>query len=185
MGLLITTADLKTIDASLEQFKNTLGKATIKEIGRLLVVTLGADSRWVKVPQKEIGMYTEGRQPEGSFDALEFQTKTSKGDAVTYRVKNEKGTFWVELTSTERLIKGWHPDVVARVKAAGFEASQDLIGTLFNVGQEVISRHIKKARPKPTQPKPGQQRPLPRTSQNNGNKRVPAFEGLKHETYPK
>ena len=146
MGLSITGADLTVIETSLEKFKDTLGKKPVKEVARLLVETLTADSRWVNIATKDIGKYTEGRQPEGDFDTLNFQTKTSQGEDITYQVKCDNGSYRVLFSSDKNLIKGWHSDVLARIKAGGIDLTKELANTLFEAGQTIILSRIKNPR---------------------------------------
>ncbi len=145
MGLSIKPEGLKFIDEQLNPFKdNPLAKKDLKEIARLLIIVLTDDSRWVKIDKSDLVKYTKNKHPKGDFE-LEFPDKF-KGKDVNHKVKCEKGLYTVELISPSGVVKGWHSDLVHRIKAVEIVCNKQISQVLFDIGQAIINDREKKYR---------------------------------------
>lgn len=146
MGLSIKAEGLKLVDDWLARFKDApLSKKQVKEVARLFVTALSADSRWVKIDRKVIVKYTSGRHPKGDFEPLEYGTN-DQGQSVKYKVKCNKGVYFVELSSKKGVVKGWHGDLIRQIKLAGIELPTNISNDLFNIGQTIINDKTRKYR---------------------------------------
>lgn len=139
MGLLIKVEGLKLIDDWLARYKDSpLTKKQIKEVARLFVATLSADSRWVRIERKDVAKYTEGKHPKGDFEPLEFACK-EQGKIVKHKVMCDKGVYFVELESKNGVVKGWHSDLLRQIKNNNIQLPAEVPSILFNMGQIIIN----------------------------------------------
>ena len=146
MGLSIKTEGLKLVDDWLARFKDApLSKKQVKEVTRLFVVTLSADSRWVRIDRRDVPKYIEGKHPKGDFEPLEFVCK-EQGKTVKHKVMCDRGVYFVELSSEKGVVKGWHGDLVRQIKLAGIELPANISNDLFNIGQTIINDKTRKYR---------------------------------------
>lgn len=139
MGLSIKTEGLKLVDDWLARFKDApLSKKQVKEVARLFVATLSADSRWVRIERKDVPKYTEGTHPKGDFEPLEFSRK-EQGKTVKHKVMCNKGIYFVELESKNGVVKGWHSDLLRQIKNSNIKLPAEVPGVLFDMGQTIIN----------------------------------------------
>ena len=139
MGLSIKTEGLKLVDDRLARFKDApLSKKQVKEVARLFVATLSADSRWVRIERKDVAKYTEGKHPKGDFEPLEFSRK-EQGKTVKHKVMCDKGVYFVELVSKNGVVKGWHADLMRQIKDSEIKLPTEASSVLFDMGQTIIN----------------------------------------------
>lgn len=139
MGLSIKTEGLKLVDDWLARFKDApLSKKQVKEVARLFVATLSADSRWVRIERKDVAKYTEGTHPKGDFLPLEFSRK-EQGKTVKHKVMCDKGVYFVELVSKNGVVKGWHADLMRQIKDSEIKLPTEASSVLFDMGQTIIN----------------------------------------------